>query len=935
MKKMSEKRKMKKQIYFILSGLFFFLCLNFIIADFTLGTPDFEIEKTYSQREIIIGWVNISFQDQSKDTLLSGFGKTINVIEFLEANDASYSCFPSDCQTAYTSSNPVSEKTLNFAPGSNVLMGLKLVGQVDGINSLVFDVSTIGSEGSCEAPIKIDILDDGIIDSSKIDWKANVISSELCSITSPYGCYNEGDFSGDKFLITEEPYCAKTEVSLGRGFKIGAEIEEVIRKGGDVDFKMEISTDLESQDCIASATISGDINCMINLTEPIEKQTNVEICISVYDSSDNGKYEIKYEEVNPCGYAGTTNYDFPIFIYPFKYSGVLDFTFNQNFVDQEGNALDLSDEISMYIENKYDGDCDPECIIPIRFYSGETKDLVISNLDLIYMIGGSKSETNIYDISETEILINSDFQKLDLEKAGFLTPSTIGNGEFILELGNEEIFKEDITIISLPEIVGILPDNAAALVPTKFTMHLSEDQEGLTYIWNFGDGSVIESTNINTITHTYPSTGTYTAEVTIKNNAGNSTKTISINVIPPEEAILETLDTYKLNLEEFRVQLNNIPEWIKKEIENLIDIENLEADLNSYEQQYERAFNEQSYVNLMKALLEFKVPSGLTKGKGIPKGALFLNEEQLNLEFLKSLGAGNFDEEEDYNNLINTWLASSLEATIETKPYLIDYAKGGEELITYVKVTLVPNNNLGEVYFLVHGDPNLINFLNEINTKSIGENAEALIFGKLQETQIIEFLYPGTIEIGDYPIYISPEFNKLVFGVRPGVCNFNNICEKDLNENYKNCRNDCKPVLSVSLYLIILVFVFFIVYIILQEWYKRRYESKLFPDKNQLFNLINFMNNSLNQGIQKSGIVDSLKNLNWNEEQLNYAWKKFNGYRTGMWEIPIFKWVEKKEVKKELAKRQNIPIQKKPVIQKRISRRIRRPRSNLRRLRGK
>ena len=120
------------------------------------------------------------------------------------------------------------------------------------------------------------------------------------------------------------------------------------------------------------------------------------------------------------------------------------------------------------------------------------------------------------------------------------------------------------------------------------------------------------------------------------------------------------------------------------------------------------------------------------------------------------------------------------------------------------------------------------------------------------------------------------------------------------------------------------MFVFFFVYIILQEWYKKYYESKLFPDKNQLFNLINFINNSLNQGLKKSSIFDSLKELDWSDEQLKYAWNKFNGKRTGMWEIPIFKWVENKKVKKELAKRQNIPVQSSRKIQKRAPSRIRR-----------
>ena len=96
-----------------------------------------------------------------------------------------------------------------------------------------------------------------------------------------------------------------------------------------------------------------------------------------------------------------------------------------------------------------------------------------------------------------------------------------------------------------------------------------------------------------------------------------------------------------------------------------------------------------------------------------------------------------------------------------------------------------------------------------------------------------------------------------------------------------------------------------VVYIILQEWYKRYYENYLFKDKNQLFNLITFMHNSLNQKLSRDQIFEKLRPLRWSNEQLVYAWKKLHGKRTGMWEIPIFISFEKYQIKKEIEKRQN------------------------------
>ena len=54
----------------------------------------------------------------------------------------------------------------------------------------------------------------------------------------------------------------------------------------------------------------------------------------------------------------------------------------------------------------------------------------------------------------------------------------------------------------------------------------------------------------------------------------------------------------------------------------------------------------------------------------------------------------------------------------------------------------------------------------------------------------------------------------------------------------------------------------------------------------------------------ESEIRRMLKKAGWKSEQITYAIKKFEGKRTGMWEIPVFKWLENRKVKGEIAKRQ-------------------------------
>jgi len=159
---------------------------------------------------------------------------------------------------------------------------------------------------------------------------------------------------------------------------------------------------------------------------------------------------------------------------------------------------------------------------------------------------------------------------------------------------------------------------------------------------------------------------------------------------------------------------------------------------------------------------------------------------------------------------------------------------------------------------------------------------------------------------------MSPQFKYLPEIIIPTECNLNGKCESNMGENSNNC-SDCKKswFWTAIFWIVILLAIAFVAYIILQEWYKRHYESSLFKDKNQLFNIINYMNNCELHQVTKPEIYKQLRGMQWRDEQIFYAWNKLHGLRTGMWEIPLFKSYEHNKLKEELKKRQmvgeNIP----------------------------
>ncbi|MEK6936270.1 MAG: PKD domain-containing protein [Nanoarchaeota archaeon] len=888
---------MKKVVMFrLILGLFFVLILlsnlSFVSAGFKLGINSSQnIELNYGASELLRGFINISFQNEQSNSSLNAFGSNMSLKEFLELNSADYTCIPSDCENGYStigSGTPTKTFSLNY--WETKLLGVKLAGQVTGIDTtrnFVFNVLT-NAGASCLNPVKIDVLDDGAI-----EWKSDSISNETCFIEKSSGCWNQGSYiSGNEFILTEDKeYCEKINISFGKGFKLGAEIIGT----GSADFKLSITAG-ETQECSKSISSGGNISCLVEFEESVDDDIQAIVCISRENSGTN-EYKIKYEDNSPCGFVGTSKFDFPISAYPRKYSAISSISFDSQ----------LAEEIGGYISTRYDGNCTSGCFVPIRIYSGISQTINVSNLKLYYERGGTQLESNIYEIKESGILINSELQKLDLGLAELFVPSSLGIKDLILKLNDEKILERKIQVKAIPTITEISPKSVPVLVPTTFRILLN-DSVNITYTWDFGDETAEQITTTNKAVHTYSALGTYSLKITAESKLGNSSKTFQITAVSPKEYINTTINKYYNNLNKTETEINKFPEWIKKEFEKKINVESLRTEIKAQATKYDSAFTDEDYVKIMTDLLAIKVPNSLntsmiiTPSKNIPSG-------ELNLDALDYFGAGTPEEDSTgYASALINWFSQSLDMIFESKTYSLYYDNEETVLGSYVKVTLTPKPdlNLGEVYFLINGNPLNIKLNTEEKTKDFEEQAVGIIFSELNSPKTIEFLYPEKISLQTLPIIISPEFKNLELGVEPGVCNSNKKCEKNLGETYKNCRNDCKPIGWTIFWIVILFFGAFVVYIILQEWYKKYYEKYLFKDKNQLFNLINYLNNSLNQGLGKDKIFEALKRLKWNNEQIDYAWKRLKGKRTGMFEIPVLKFVEQRQVKRELEKRGGI-----------------------------
>ncbi len=214
---------------------------------------------------------------------------------------------------------------------------------------------------------------------------------------------------------------------------------------------------------------------------------------------------------------------------------------------------------------------------------------------------------------------------------------------------------------------------------------------------------------------------------------------------------------------------------------------------------------------------------------------------------------------------------------------VVDENNKKEDIATIIAVKLKPTTELSEVYFVVLAPYDSATFASDYGQRKTVDSI-GFVFNNLGVEQSISFALPDKVDISQLAMFASPYMSELEISEQV-VCNNNGICEKNLGENWKNCRQDCKPVGLAVFLIIIILGIMFVLYIFLQNWYKTKYEKYLFKSPEDMHNLILFVTNSLRKSEEKKNIKEKLKQAGWKTEQIDYVFKKIEGEKIGMPEV--------------------------------------------------
>ncbi|MBR9704162.1 PKD domain-containing protein [Candidatus Pacearchaeota archaeon] len=882
-----------------------------VYASFNVGDGPGEIEKIYTPTAFVSGFINISLDNHNSESFLSIFDDEYKLIDVLKNQSyLDYNCIPNDCTNNYIGSGEESSKEFVINTDEKRIIGLKFLGILrdSPVTSLSFNLNS-SSDISCNQPLKIDFFDD-----SDYDWiQTNGVDDFNClrSVT----CFNPTETLSDR-IIDDKGYCQKIRVMPLPFFMVGADI--TLGTTQNPGLKMEVyNEDMEKlNECLIIENLSGEVKCKVSLS--LLEETDIFVCIKANGVTD---YKIKSEGESPCGFYDIEDHsdfisDYPIFAQGGKFAPVNGFVINSySFRNYESpKNYELIESINDYLYSRYDNNCSNSCYVPINFISGINQNINLNNLNFVYSTdSGTVSSNNFYDIEKTSARINSDYIEIDLEKVNYSIPDNTGNKTLVIRLGGSEVLREDILIKNLPRVIQVSPLEVPAGILSTFTVRMNNLGKNSTYTWDFGDNSSIQTSDEVIIKHTYQEIGRYDLIIKAVSVNGESERIFKIKAISPIDQINETINKYKNDLNDFSNNLIGLSNFEKENIKNNLKIDEILNDILTIENKYEEGFiDDEKAVEIIKELNLLKIPYDVNTLLKINPSLYFLEENgDLDLMFLDESGAGNYKSEysrEDYIRAINSWILEEVDIKIESKTYSVSIRDKEDILIgSSVKFIISPKNEIRSLFFIINKNIDDIEFNGDYSVSPKSTSKALIELEDFSDSKTIEFFIFERIELSSLPVYVSPMFNELNLERNDPICNSNDVCDKNIGEDHNNCSDCEKPwLLNTLIFLIILFVVAFILYIILQEWYKRYYEKSLFKTRNHLFNLINFIYSAEIQNLNRGQIYNKLRGAGWNNEQLDFAWNKLHGKRTGMWEIPIFKSRENHEVRKELAVRKNL-----------------------------
>ena len=307
-------------------------------------------------------------------------------------------------------------------------------------------------------------------------------------------------------------------------------------------------------------------------------------------------------------------------------------------------------------------------------------------------------------------------------------------------------------------------------------------------------------------------------------------------------------------------------------MKQILNLTSIESGLASMQKRNASAQTDGDYVSIMNDLVKIEVPNSVFKSAKAESLPFTFSEDYVNVSLLSDLSKETYEpgQERLYKKAVVRWDLDNINSTVSFSEFSAQYEDSVKRVLNTFAISINPSSESGDFYFVVKS-------LEEMEFKE--EYGERNLLGNNyinlgSEAKTIEFSTTEDVDFSNLPMFISPEIKKLS---TEGI-------------DITLVEPEVKSKTLLVLLIIFVIVIGFTAYLVLQEWYKRKYEDYLFQNKNNLYNIVSYIENSKKKGMGEDDIAEGLKKAGWNSEQVTYVMKKYVGKRTGMLEIiPIDK----------------------------------------------
>jgi len=861
----------KKFIFIIFIAI---ILMTGVFASYVLGNPKETIREKYSRGANIEGWINLSFQNEPANSVFSdSFGNSIMLLDLLKTfanSKINYTCIPDNCQSSYTETAPAIQKQITFSAGEEKIIGFVLNDNIDSITNFKLTI-TSNAVKSNENQLKINLFNDLTNDIGNTK-SYNQIAE--WSAPRDYSCFDSYELQiKDGGIKNGDTICQRATLPEAPGFSLGA----LIKKESSSDllnlkmnlYDIDLGEEIVSCNLPDATTQESGIYCDVDYL--VTKQKDYYVCLS---AEGTGNYKIKtYAYLDKCGFKGFPGDEeiaaYKIFTQPrfFDAIGTLEI------LDELPAGNSISSSIEEYVGDKYSNlSCaGRDCIVPIKLISNVQQTLAITGeieYDSPYSSG--LEEKNIYDLSEEPGKINLNSKRIYFDDANFMVPNSVGEHTFTLFLNNLQLLTKKISVNKGVEILSINPSTTAAGFPTNFKVKANANNFTISkYKWDFDNDGIIDKTTLSNVAeHTYNSTGNYNLIISVEDSEGTSnSESFNINVGSAKNILSDLIAEKQEDLSDIKGEILNYDLFSISAIENVLNLSGMEGGLKDIDGEYlliKDSGTELQFQTLLSKVLKIELPNSVSKTLDSAFLTFFPKKENIDLSVIETIAGGSYDAdlEEEYKDAILTWNLNNAPTKLSVKEYSANYNLGNEMLVKIFKLD-IEDSGSQENFFVFINEMDGIRFKDNLSyDNENGYYSKEFIDGS------IEFYATENINIENLPIFVSPSLEELNLdsgaGTIPG-----------------EAGNKFKWTIFVLIILSVIIFGI-VVYFVLKKWYKEKYENYLFKNKNDLYNMVTFIQSSKQHGKDNQTISKDLRKSGWSSEQVNYVMKKYSGKNTGM-----------------------------------------------------